>query len=459
MKDASGSPEYCSAMRCLLIATNKVQTPYPVYPLALACLAGSLAEAGHEVEQFDCLGQTGDVRLSLIERISRFVPDLIGISIRNLDSEDSTRPETFLDDVASTMQWVRDTTSVPVVIGGSAFSLMPERIMALLQPDYGIVGEGEHLLVELAERLSAHSPPLDKILRSPLSPTPWKPLSVDRSISSYYLKRGGILNVQTKRGCPYRCSYCSYPLLEGNKIRYRDPDEVADDVMRLERDYDARYIFFTDSVFNDPGNRYLEVCEALIRNKNKLPWTGYFRPTGMNRDQMEIMKLAGLDAMEVGTDCGCDTTLDSINKGFSFDDAVRFNDLAAEFRIPCAHFIMFGAPGENLETVKESLTNLERLDPAVLMAFNGIRILPDTGIESQAIADGIIEEGQDLLEPTYYFSPEIDAHDISRLIKESWKNRPDRICPGASDTDRVALFHKKGFTGPIWDKIIRMGWK
>jgi len=446
-------------MRCLLIATNKVSTPYPVYPLALACLAGALIEAGHEVEQFDCMGQHEDVHQKLAAAITHFAPELVGLSIRNLDSEDSSRPESFLNDAARVMDWVRDNTSSPVVIGGAAFSLMPERIMELLQSDYGIVGEGERLIVELADSLSDNKLPEEKILRAPLSQSPWKSLCYDKKISSYYLERGGILNVQTKRGCPYRCAYCSYPLLEGKQLRTRDPEAVVEDVMRLERDYNARYIFFTDSVFNDPGDTYLEICEALIRRGNKLPWTGYFRPTRMNREHMDIMKRAGLDAMEVGTDCGCDTTLTSLNKGFSFDDAVYFNTLATEFKIPCAHFIMFGAPGENRETVRESLENLERLKSSVLIAFNGIRILPNTGIHARAIADGIIEKDQDLIEPTYYFSPDITPEEIDSLINKSWKNRPDRICPGASDTDRVARFHKKGFTGPIWDKIIRMGWK
>lgn len=446
-------------MRCLLIATNKVQTPYPVYPLALACLAGALTEAGHQVEQYDCLSEGEDARQGLARLIDAFDPELIGLSIRNLDSEDSTRPESFLRDAEAIMQWVRARTSAPVVLGGAAFSLMPERIMDLLEPDYGIVGEGEQLIVDLAHSLTSNSPPIERILRAPLAESPWKTLSFDRRISSYYLKRGGILNVQTKRGCPYRCAYCSYPLLEGRTLRTREPAAVVEDVRRLQRDYDARYIFFTDSVFNDPAGTYLQICEELIRTGNTLPWTAYFRPSRIKKEEMALLKRAGLDAMEVGTDCGCDATLQGLNKGFTFADAVYFNDLAAAFQIPCAHFIMFGAPGETGETVRKSLDNLERLQPAVVMAFNGIRILPQTAIHARAVADGIIAEDQDLLEPAYYFSPAADTAETDALIRKKWQNRPDRICPGAADTQRVAMFHRKGFTGPIWDKIIRMGWK
>lgn len=446
-------------MRILLIATNKVRTPYPVYPLALACLGGALLRAGHEVAQFDCLGEQEDAGEKLKQIIADFRPDLIGLSIRNLDSEDSARPESFLGDAARIMAQVREHSTAPVVIGGAAFSLLPERIMELLQADYGIVGEGENLIVELADTLALGREPAETLLRAPLSPSPWQEVAYDKRICAYYLERGGILNLQTKRGCPYQCAYCSYPLLEGRKLRTRAPEAVADDFMRLKRDYNARYIFFTDSVFNDPAGSYLKICEALVRMGNTLPWTGYFRPARMKRKHMELMKRAGLDAMEVGSDCGCDTTLDSINKGFTFGDVLYFNELATEFQIPCAHFIMFGAPGENRETVRESLVNLEKLVPAVLMAFNGIRILPGTGIHAKAIKDGIIEKNRDLLDPVYYNSPEIESAEIDAMIRQSWGARPDRIRPGASDTDRVALFHKKGFTGPIWDKIIRMGWK
>ena len=84
--------------------------------------------------------------------------------------------------------------------------------------------------------------------------------------------------MQTKRGCPHKCTYCTYPAIEGDTIRYRLPDDITDEVERLQKDYGVNTIYFTDSVFNDNDEGYLEIAEALIRKDIKIKWAGFFRP-------------------------------------------------------------------------------------------------------------------------------------------------------------------------------------
>ena len=71
-------------LNCLLISTNLVQTPYPVYPLGVAHLAGALEAAGHDVVHFDILASSDLESLAAVLEKSQF--DLIGLSIRNLES-------------------------------------------------------------------------------------------------------------------------------------------------------------------------------------------------------------------------------------------------------------------------------------------------------------------------------------------------------------------------------------
>jgi len=440
--------------RCLIVSANRVVTPYPVYPLGAACLVSALKHAGHEAYHFDILADGG--LDSLKKLLEDFSFDLVGVSIRNLDSVDSEAPDDFLPDIKRTISFIKEWVSCPIVLGGPAFSIMPEHLMSFMKADYGVVGEGEELLPWLAQKIVSGTPPLKKIFYSDPLDTVWRPADLSNSTSQYYLKHGGMLNVQTKRGCPHNCSYCSYPNIEGNTIRYRDPDEVAEEVLHLRDNNGAQYIFFADSYFNDSEGRYLKVAEALINKNNTLPWCAFFRPDiNLGRAELKLLKKSGLAAVELGTDAATDTTLSGIGKSFSFSDVLTAHNNVIDAKIPCAHYVMFGGPGENADTIQEGLANLEHLKQCVVFAFIGIRILPNTGICERAITDGIIQRDDSLLSPVFYFSPQISRQEISNRIRESFQGRLDRIYPCHEFEGRVTALHGMGYVGPLWDYILK----
>lgn len=440
-------------LNCLLISTNQVMTPYPVYPLGVAHLAGALEAAGHHVFYYDVLAHGGVVVLR--DQLLNSPPDLVGLSIRNLDTVDSTAPDSFIGYASEVMSVVRECSTAPVVLGGPAFSIVPEEMMALLQADFGIVGEGEILLPWLADCLEQGRPPAETILRSNPSAEPWAPVLYDKNTVDYYLGWGGMLNVQTKRGCPYRCAYCSYPSLEGCRYRFKPPEAVAETVIKATRDFGAKYVFFTDSVFNDAQGHYLQVAEALVRAGNKTPWCAFFRPEGLKKEALELLKSSGLSAMELGTDAASDTTLAGLNKGFDFAEVIRANDLAGDLGIPCAHFIIFGGPGENSATLSQGIDNIARLKRSVVFAFTGIRVLPGTAMEARAVADGVMTIDQSLLAPFFYFSPDVTAEEIDIVLRREWTGRFDRIYPASVMEERIRHLHRRGHEGPMWDFLVR----
>ncbi len=439
--------------RCLLISTNRVTTPYPVYPLGVAHLLGALRAAGHEARHYDVMANAGLDGLAGL--LADYNPELIGLSIRNLDTVDSTAPDAFMDPVQETMRFIRARHGAPVVLGGPAFSIMPEAVLAFLAADYGVVGEGENLLPWLAGELAAGRLPTEKILRSPADPCPWRPVVYDQPTADFYLAWGGMLNVQTKRGCPYRCAYCSYPTLEGKAYRFREPKQVAEEVIRAGREHGAKYIFFTDSVFNDVRGHYLEVAEALIQAGNTVPWCAFFRPQHLTGEGMALMKRAGLSAMEIGSDAGSDETLAAMQKDFTFAEVIAANEMAVAAGVPCAHFIIFGGPGETKATLAKGLANVEQLTNSVVFAFTGIRVLPGTAIHQRAIAEGVMAADQPLLAPFFYFSPELAEAELDATLKEAWRGRLDRIYPSSVMQERITHLHRKGHVGPLWDMLIR----
>ncbi len=439
-------------IRCLLISANTVTAPYAVHPLGIAQLAASLSLRGHSVVQYDVLVAGGLDGLNAVMAKSR--PDLVGVSLRNVDTVDSANPQFFLEGAVELVRRIRAITAAPIVLGGSAFSLFPDALMARIDADYGITGEGEAALVDLADAISAGTPPPSgQVFHG--GPQPMSHgAAYDPAIAAFYAARGGMLNLQTKRGCPFRCAYCAYPQLEGRRFRFRDPDAVADDAARLVDEQGCRYLFFTDAVFNDRQGYYLQVAEALLRRGNRTPWCAYFRPSDLGRAELSLLKKSGLHAMEFGTDAACDTTLAAMHKTFQFDDALATQRLCAELDIPTAHFFIFGGPGEDARTLEEGLANIDRLGRCVVFAFSGIRVLPGAPIEQRAIAEGVLDPDRDLLEPWFYFSPLIDQAAIARRLEAAWAGRADRVFPVADSQRQTGAMHKAGFTGPLWDMLL-----
>jgi lipid biosynthesis B12-binding/radical SAM protein len=437
---------------CLLISVNRAVIPYPVYPLGVAHLCGAMQAAGHRTTHFDILADGGED--SLRNHLQETKYDLIGLSIRNLDTVDSSDPSGYLPEIAETIRLVRELSAAVVVLGGAGFSIMPAELLAFLGADYGVVGEGEGLLVRLADQLVAGRPPEDRILASETRKELWHQPVFSASSLGYYLDHGGMLNVQSKRGCPYRCTYCSYPFIEGRTMRYRDPEETAEEVIRLGAEHGARFIFFTDSVFNDGRGHFRLVAEALVRRANTIPWCGFFRPQGLSREDLLLMKRAGLAAMEIGTDATSDRTLAALEKGFDFEQVLATNRLAGEAEIACAHFVMFGGPDEDLHTLAEGLANLDKLGRCVVFAFAGIRILPGTSLASRAVAEGVIQAEQPLLEPIFYFSPQLRGVDLNQRLTTAFAGRLDRIYPVSGIIDQLTMLHRLGRIGPLWDYLL-----
>lgn len=439
--------------KCLIISANKVVTPYPVYPLGAACLVGALRNNGHVADHFDILADGGIEKLEELLKSQKY--DLIGVSIRNLDSVDSAAPNHYLEDVVETVTAIRKASDTPIVLGGPAFSIMPEQLLELLEADYGVVGEGEELLPWLAGELVQGRAPFDKLHYAKPAGALWQPSDLTKTTADFYLRHGGMLNVQTKRGCPHKCSYCSYPNIEGKELRFRDPEEVATEVNRLRDHFGAQYIFFADSYFNDHEGRFLEVAEALIRNKNSLPWCAFFRPDNLAKSELALLKKAGLAAIEMGTDAAADETLAGINKSFTFDQVVELHNQIVDADIACAHYVMFGGPEEDASTLSAGLRNLDYLKGSVVFAFAGIRILPGTGIYQRAIDENIIDKDTPLLKPLFYFSPKISKEKIISGIKSSFAGKIDRIYPCHEFENRIETLHQMGFVGPLWDFILK----
>jgi radical SAM superfamily enzyme YgiQ (UPF0313 family) len=377
--------------------------------------------------------------------------------LRNIDDLDScgNGDSWCLDRARDLLGQIRSRCAAPVVVGGPAFSLMPERLMTYLGADYGIVGESETSFPDLLAALErGEKPPALSMSRTFLAGDNFACPLHEKELVNYYLVHSGMLSLQSKRGCSFHCSYCSYRHLEGGCLRTRDPRSVVDEIREMQKNFGIKTFFFADAIFNDSEKHYLQLVEEMLRQNLDIRWCAFFRPQHLPREELSLLKRAGLYALEFGTDAASDTTLAGMNKNFDFAEVSAINRHCIAEELPSAHYVIFGGPGETAETVEEGLDNLNVLGNCVVFAFSGIRILPGTALFEQACLEGVLAPDEDLLYPVYYFSPKIEREWMNQRIEQAFLGRRDRIFPPERGQATLAVLQRFGHRGLLWDKLL-----
>lgn len=450
-------------MKVLLISPNTLAVPYPVYPLGLDYVAGSVAEQ-HEVK----IADLNVVSFEELERILlEFSPQIIGVSCRNIDNTDISDSHYFVAGYAKLVSWLKSRSEAVIVCGGSGFTIMPRQVLSALGADFGVIGEGERfgLLVDALDNgvkpenvpgvISAAS------AAQTGTPEPWQGVR-KRAFKNherhrrFYLDHGGMLNLQSKRGCSFKCIYCPYPAIEGKKHRLVDPDKVARTALELQ-DAGAKYFFITDSAFNSDIDHSLAVAKSFKNEGVSIPWGGFFAPVKLPGDYFTIMAEAGLAHVEFGTESMSNTVLKTYRKPFRVDDVYTAHDQAVAAGVHAAHYLLMGGPGESVSTIKETLDSIENLKKTVLFFFFGIRIYPQTALYDIALEEGKITADTNLLEPVFYEADGIDMKSIETLVKERVGKKINCIVGsgGAGGAATVAKMHERGYVGPLWEYLIR----
>ncbi|MGD0884616.1 MAG: B12 lower ligand biosynthesis radical SAM protein BzaD [Thermodesulfovibrionales bacterium] len=419
-------------MRVLFIQTPSIEGPSQerVYPIGIIILAGSLLRSGYDVEILDMNIET-DPFGAMKKKLLSFRPDVVGLSLRNIDplaNKTSSLVPPFLVTarlVASIMpeSWL--------IAGGTGFSLFPERLMREApEIHYGIRGEAEISLPLLLASLE--NPPLIKGLctrrgKAVRITAPSKCLDMahcappDRSLLNPSLYAGlntyvPSIGIETKRGCPFHCTYCVYPMLQGKRLRCRSPREVVDEMESLNKEYGIERFHFTDPIVNFPDAHLEDICREILRRRLKLKWDGFMREDYFDEKNAALFEKAGCECFSFSPDGLCQDSLDVLGKRLTERDVLRAAALAARTDVISVYHFMVNVPGETEKTCEKGLRFLERLydkhsrkKNLGTVVLNNIRVLPGTPIEARARASGAIGPETDLLYPTYYNPKPFDA--------------------------------------------------
>ncbi|MCL5734328.1 MAG: B12-binding domain-containing radical SAM protein [Actinobacteria bacterium] len=298
-----------------------------VEPLGLEMVAAAL-KVRHEVRLADLLP---GVDLESIVR--RFSPDICGISCSfTVDVKETYR-------VAQTVKKLRPASFV--FVGGHHASLNPTDF-AVPWVDAVVNGEGEVSASELVCAVESGRdlrsvPGLVLNFRDYQSSTGIRSLvSMDelpfpaRSLvhglrKSYHLGlRGPLASLETSRGCPYRCTFCSVWRFHQGKVRFKSPDRVLDEIETIE----GRNVFITDDNFLASISRAERIADLLMQRRVKKRFIFQARTDSIARHSETVAKLreAGFATVFLGLEKIDAEGLESVRKS----NTVESNEKALE---------------------------------------------------------------------------------------------------------------------------------
>lgn len=424
--------------KILLINPNSIKPL--VGPIGIDYLVHYLKRKRFKVNILD-LAFFSEHRSAIRQYFQDSEADVVGISVRNTDDCYFASQDFFIPRIKELVGEVKRWTDAPVVLGGAGFSIMPQRIVEFCGADFGIKGEGEKSLAELARSLvygEEYTAIPGLIYHSQNSIRSNRPSFLNLNELDYvereavnnerYFIEGGQGNIETKRGCDKRCIYCADPAAKGKKIRLRSPQSIVSEIESLL----ARGIncfHFCDSEFNNPVSHALSICEEIIGSglSKQIKWYTYACPVPFSKDLALMMKKAGCVGIDFGVDSGNDTMLTSLGRDFVVQDIARTARICHTVGITFMYDLLLGGPGETRETVKETIMLMKELGPHRVGVSLGVRIYPGTKLAEIANSEGVstdkcnlsgwIENNEDFLRPIFYLSSEMGG-DISIFLTQ-----------------------------------------
>lgn len=464
-------------MQIALINTNRMQPP--VAPIGLDYIAEALHAGGHTVKLLDLCWED-DPESAIIRFFKNSEFGLIGMTLRNTDDCAFTSRQSFLSGFVDLVKTVRENSDAPVVLGGVGFSVMPEQILALSNSDFGVWGEGEFVLPQLAGRLEKKLPHQDlpnliwrrdgEWRRNPSfwnSPADLPAMSRKWVDNRRYFRMGGQAGFETKRGCSGRCIYCADPVAKGNCVRLRPPVSVVDELENLVRQgIDALHT--CDGEFNISEKHALEICHEIARRGlgSKMRWYAYCSPVPFSRELAKAMRAAGCVGIDFGADHGNERMLKRLGRDFSPADIRNVTRWTKEEEMAVMLDLLFGSPGETKDGIEQTVELIKQVDPDRAGVSLGVRVYPGTDLAAQVVSNehaGGLIGGKDAFDPLFFMEPQIAPFVfdwLNTLIGDDKRflffdpSRPKQNY-NYNSNQRLVEAIQRGYRGAFWD-ILRL---
>lgn len=348
---------------------------------SVGLLSAVLRDAGHETSLYHVTHEPTQEEFQARVRAAR--PDLVAFSTISHYARRLGRWTT----------WAHEASGAPVAVGGVHATFAAEAVSALPDVHYTCVGEGEHALLELCDRLEHGGDPTTvdnfwarrggEVVRNPVRPIlddldalPDPDLSIF-DVPRMYNSRMGTFHYVMSRGCAFRCTYCSAHTLmrvsprTGKFWRFLSPERAARQLGALLHRHlpDAKVVSFGDAIFF-PNRKWLAEFVPHYRAHVGLPVSCNLRADFVKDDTVPLLREIGVKIVRLGVESGNEhMTRDVLLRNLHVDDLRRAYRLLREAGIERWSYNIVGLPGETLPMALETVKLNAEIDPELALAF------------------------------------------------------------------------------------------
>ncbi len=388
----------CVSLRVALVNPNRYLEP-PVIPLGIEYVAHYLHREGHEVKVVD-LAFAADPETALREELGAFDPQVVGFSLRNVDSSLYYDNLFFLEEAARLVSVCRGSCEARVVAGGSALLAGPREVADFVGCDHAVYGPGELAFPALLAYLQkgAEAP---RILNGwdyyfDREEVPERGRWVDYAP---YLRERGLAGFTTQGGCLGACSFC---LEAGLPWRPRSPRAVLEEVARL-REAGCRELHLCDCEFNQDMETARESLRRLAEGEAGVSWSLYMKPLPHDEGLFRMLARAGAESLTLSVDSR------SLYEGaYGLMDLQSFIELARRQGLKVAVDLLVGFPEEDTARLRDVFDFFRAVRPETVGVSFHIRVFKYTklGMSLRAAPPprGELEgDDPDYVRPVYYW--------------------------------------------------------
>jgi len=358
-------------------------------PLGLGFLMAMSRDKGHEVFFKDnYLKPTNFIEQGFLQKNDI---DIVGIQTNTICFRDALRIMNALEQLRKDKEW-----NGKIVVGGPHTSVALKTIPSFV--DHVVLGEGERAFMDILEGKAQ-----ERVMRAErikdLDQLPFQPWDVFTAMpydySCRWMDEKPVFTMNTSRGCPFNCAFCSVGSIWGRKYTYFSAKRTLDEITFLVEKHKAKGIYFREDNFTLNMKRTREFCKLMKDSDLDVGWACETRVDNMKDEIIKMMADAGCKAFYLGVESGSQRILDIVNKKIDINEIERTITLGKKYGIRSYCSLITGVPGETYEDYMMTKKLMERLKPYE-WGFNVFVGIPYSDLYKKVIEEKLYEYMDDI---------------------------------------------------------------